>query len=78
MRNIPVTVGGQSTFVADYQTTAFGGAKKRVGLLSGVSHTVHGRQVGFVATCRPTSITDGDYSWCVDILSSWQWGRGAA
>ena len=78
VRNIAVTVAGQSTVIADYQMIPIGGAEKRVGLLSGVSHTVHGRQVGFVATCSPSSTSDGNYSWCADILSSWRWGLGAA
>lgn len=77
VRNIPVTLGGQSAIVADHQTTSINGVRKRLGLLSGVSHTVHGRQVGFVATCEPGSATVGDYSWCVAILDSWRWGSSA-
>lgn len=77
VRNIPVNVDGQSTVVADYQTTDISGLHRRIGLLSGVSRTVHGRQVGFTATCQPSGVNDGDYSWCVDILNSWQWGSGS-
>jgi hypothetical protein len=76
VRNLPVTVGGDQTVLADFQTTDMSGVHHRVGLLSGVSHTVHGRQVGFTATCQPASISDGDYSWCLDILGSWEWGSG--
>ena len=77
VRSTPVTVGGQSTVLDDYELTQ-ANKQTRVGLLSGVSHRVDGHQVGFVAECWQTDVADGDYSGCVAILSSWQWGSGAS
>lgn len=72
-----MTVGGQHTVLDDYELTD-ANTQTRIGLLSGVSRRVDGHQVGFVAECWATDVTDDDFSGCVAILSSWQWGSGAS
>jgi hypothetical protein len=78
IRNIPLTIAGHASVLADYQLYENGVPQGRGAFLTGLPRTIDGRTVGFDARCDPDQTSDTTYSWCVAILSSWTWGSGAS